>query len=285
MIDNITMEKINSLSQNTIGRTLPTSSAGPLTQQGVQKGEEGFFTAISDKLKASAPDYGKTGDMTAFMTVRNKEKERLDLFLKANDCPPTENSFLYLCAGAGSATEQVYPGFIFDALSKGMQVQHLLFELPGWKIEDAQGMISCREAYINAEVPENNREAALEACSDLSKYSVSQFLCGLPQEGWTEINNNLEAYMERYLQKGGCVVIGDHRGAIYSEEPVVQIYNKLLEKYPGQIRFFWAHEGKNAVTQAPLTEDKEEVSPEDWVVYQKLASCLPWKTAEPTKDP
>jgi hypothetical protein len=277
IVEQIRENKINRVSQTIIGGGGAEIST---------PAENEFSTEIRRKLAESGPEDVSKDDATfsKSLALRTQEKERLGTFLnEAKKCPPEENSFLYICGGAGGVAEQVYPGFIFDALSKGKQVQHVLFELPGWKMEDPRGMISCREAYINAVVPEDKRKEAIEACPDLSKYSVSQFLCGFPNEDWEQINKDLKAYMKEYLDKGGTIVIGDHRGEIMpaSEDPIVKIYNDLREEYPNQIRFLWGHEGKNAVIQDPLdSEDGYTEVPEEWTTYEDLASCLPWQTTE-----
>lgn len=230
----------------------------------------------------------------------HREIGKFENFLIAQQSAPIEIDVAYICIGHGSVSEQVWPGFIFEALQEEKRVETLLIE-DGCKYSqdsDLTDLFTEYSAYL--QVDPNK-----EAIEKLDTFSVKQFLCGFPNDQldndsfedsmsstttaiypvmgniyWknrkqaTSVLENFNKYIEKILSQGKKVVLGDHRGWLDPKNQLVSIYNAWIKKYPDQIYFLWGWEQVNLMTNRPLTagdlDPKKHSFP--WTYHNKLAT-------------
>lgn len=231
-------------------------------------------------------------------TLYHQEVEKLQSFLIEKVANPVQMDVAYICIGHGSVEEQVWPGFVFDALQTGKKVEVYLFE-SGWKYSDptSEHLLQEYKHYLKTNPDE-------KAIQKLSSLSIQQFLCGFPrpdlrddffeesmsQQGkdtypfmgnifWKsrqqaiDASKNFNQYIEKILSEGRKVVLGDHRGHIDTNDALVVIYNQMVKKYSGQIYFLWGWHQCNLMTQQPL--EQNDLNPEKhsfpWIYHEHLS--------------
>ena len=210
----------------------------------------------------------------------HKEIEKLQSFLSEQIKAPIDMDVTYICVGHGGVREQVWPGFIFEALQSGKKVNTYLFE-NGWKYSmdpDYEDVLVEYKNYLKADLEE-------EALQKFNTLTVKQFLCGFPNNKgndddfeesmqdmmkdlyvhdqmanifWknrqqvTNVLDTFNQYIEKILSEGKTVVLGDHTGWIQIDDDLVARYNQWVKKYPGQIHFVWGWDGCNLMTKTNI---------------------------------
>lgn len=247
------------------------------------------------------------------------EVDRLAAFLDAENKKTTDANLVYICIGHGgvkdpiqeedsNSNQQVWPKFIFDALTKDQKVQTCLIEFL------SKYPINHQFSYrlMSAQFLKQGGTSREEILPYLSNFSVNEFLCGLPgtsEESRTPeekkidplIINNLfwkesqiktfedlfPKYVEKLLKEGKTVVIGDHRGCLSGNGDTENLYNNLIEKYPNQLSFLWGWGGFNLLTNQKITENDVDPSKPSkiWTHYDHLSKCsLPETNSAPNSS-
>ena len=230
--------------------------------------------------------HAEVSKLEEYLEVQNKDDHQI------------QQDLIYICVGHGSLDEQVWPGFIFDALAKNQKVLTTLFE-NGFKYPSMPCTGWCQMAQELQGHSNETRESVLE---NLPNFSVQQFLCGFPSlddkveeelsendkkiysylehfywEKREQIHHVLDSfagYMESLLRQGKQVVIGSHVELINLQDPLVCIYNKLIKQYPDQIHFLWGWGRINLLTRQELKDEDFVADAPVWTHYDHLKDCL-----------
>jgi hypothetical protein len=231
--------------------------------------------------------HAEVSKLENFLILQNKKEN------------PVSEDLVYICVGHADLDEQVWPGFIFDALKKNQKVMTVLFEY-GWKYP-AQPRTAWRQMKQELERQPQELQGAVK--ENISHFAVQQFLCGFPslndkfEETLTEnekrmypflsniywekkeqavhVLENFRIYLDKQLREGKQVVIGSHAGWIALEDPLVSFYNQLQQQYPGQIHFLWGWGRCNLLSHQELkNEDLNPTSTSSvWTHYTHLKDC------------
>lgn len=221
----------------------------------------------------------------------HQELTKFISFLKSEIAKPSDDHLVYFSAGHGTVQDQIWPGFVFEALQNDQKVRTILIE-QGWKYPDYH------RAYVEMinQYKANYLDQRPDFENHLPNFSVSQFLCGLVDSGsklydpaekifdisrprWKDKKQLEEAeallpqYFEKLLSEGKQVVIGFHIGGFGLDEQLVSIYNQLIEKYPKQLHFVWGWGHFNLVTHQKINEKDlaDPANPTDiWHKYDNL---------------
>jgi hypothetical protein len=198
------------------------------------------------------------------------------------------HSIVYVCLGAGQEASQVWPGFVFQNLEEGKKVKTLLFEQLHCKFGGTDYFTALQKEYGEGkEMPFTNKLK--------DHYAVRQFLCGYPdcavdtadpnkykmignlywptKKQLTEARASFEAYLRKELKAEATVVLGEHRGGITNE--IVQLYNQLLQEYPGKVKLVWGWGGCNLFTEEKITEEDCDPTKKSkpWTHTPSLRNC------------
>lgn len=234
----------------------------------------------------------------------HNELDRFEAFLKLQITNiESVPDLVYISVGHGESHDQIWPGFVFEALNQNKDVLTILLEKAPFKFPYDQN----EKAFdLMSNLHKDLFEKENDLFNKLSHYQLEQFLCGLPEfdskceEGMTEeifkiyliVSNMLYyktnkqkirvielygLYIETLLNSRRTVILGDHRGAIYPENNLlVELYNSLVDHYPNQLKFVWGWHGVNALTSEKITW--EDVDPEKltdkWTIYTNLKDCI-----------
>lgn len=260
---------------------------------------ENFIDQFENSAPVIFPLNGRSKE--ELKKIYHAEVSKLEKFLalqNKKDIHPSVD-VVYICMGHGGVEEQVWPGFIFDALGKNQKVLTLLFE-DGWKYPNTP-----RTAWrqMKKELERQPHEIQEAVKKNISRFSVQQFLCGFPSldgsyedslEGnmkeiypflsnifWerkqqaVDVLENFRIYLDKQLREGKQVVIGSHAGGIGLDGPLVSLYNQFQKQYPGQIHFLWAWGRCNLLSHQELKE--EDLNPTSassvWTHYDHLKDC------------
>lgn len=255
--------------------------------------------ALIDKFENSAPEifpgYKKPNEI---QDLYHAEIQKFETFLEEEMKETSNDDLVYFCAGHGSVHEQVWPGFVFEALQKDQKVKTILVE-QGFKYpEFRQGYAAMITHYEG-----NYLDQEPDIIKKFQNFSVNQFLCGLVSSNdrfesdkkvnpdiskpvWRskeQVNHVVELipqYLEKLLSEGKQVVIGDHQQYITENDFLVKVYNGLIEKYPDQLHFLWGWQRTNALTDKIITKstidegsypEAPESPKENWKKYDNLA--------------
>lgn len=231
--------------------------------------------------------------------IYHQEIERFNNCLMNRLKSPVEKDLTYVCIGHGRVSEQIWPGFLFETLQSGKTVETYLIE-DRWKYSNSvfTDLLAEYHNYLKADPNK-------EAMQNLNHLSVQQFVCGFPD---TQLDDNcyeesmndqdkefyyfltnifwksrqqaiglsetFNQYIEKILIEGKTVVLGDHRGQLLIDDSIVVLYNKMVEKYPGQISFLWAWKKCNLMTSQSLKagdfNPTNHSSP--WTYHEKLSA-------------
>lgn len=234
--------------------------------------------------------------------IYHQEINKLEEYLKfQNDLDNCiSHDLVYISVGHADVDEQVWPAFIFDALANDHRVLTVLFE-DGCKYPDLPLTALSR---MGTQLQYQSPEAELIIKNkNLSNFSVQQFLCGFPylKEKFEDqltieeqqhyfISSNIYwkkqkqavvildlfyVYLDRLLKEGKLIVIGAHAGMLDMDDPLVSIYNKLIEQYPEHIHFLWGWERCNLLSHQELKkEDLNKMKQSStWIHYEHLKDC------------
>ena len=226
-----------------------------------------------------------------------RDIERLEVYLHELNELKTTPDLVYLCIGAGKdAPDQVWPGFVFDAINKGKNVLVIDFEQ---HINDTitHGKEQMKELYEMGH-PSSGKEgtcsAQIFACGWPVR-SLEEYYDGLNQEQrkfyptihppagiWPGIKIasfmfKLQTLANRMLEEGKTLVIGDHRGCFDAQDSAIEFYNECVEKRPGNVHLLCGYFGLNVITHETIDDDFEFKNLEQplygWTKYHRLLDC------------
>lgn len=270
--------------------------------------DDRFQKSVEDVPEITLHDY--LWDKVDRQKYLNKEVDRLNSFLSDHQSTKEEEDLVYICIGAGHEPEQIFPGFVFEALQEDKKVKLLYFEYL-WKNSSASKGIA--EQYMHYQDQQEGFE------KKLNNLAIEQFLCGLPsldeqtidrlKEGvdgnlyWTvdngdgsymretfygdmdsncywekeeQVNMTAELfpkYIENLLMQGKQVVIGYHVDGMINHPTELLKYNKWVQKYPGQIHLLFSRiELNKNMTNTEIDPNPYNFDPTLWKSYDNLSS-------------
>lgn len=204
------------------------------------------------------------------------ETARLQSYLERHN--GTENALVYFSTGwrggeeVEGPTTRLCPGFIFEALCKGITVQTILLEHP----KETVGLSSLAftreyKDYINATKSEHHYDNMQVSSNFDTSYNLSRFRSG-PYT--PHMQPALESYFEKALNKGSQVVIEDYGYSLEANVNLIELYNKLRAKFPGQISYLWRGRRQNVITKGPIdVASYDEKKAAEWTYYPNLFNC------------
>lgn len=230
--------------------------------------------------------------------IMKGEIDKLAHFFKSE--PLDTHTTLYVCIGAGQSADQVWPGFVYDALLKKQEsIKTLLFENIDQKFDTKVSHFEMFSAIARVFLKNHPSPSAPDLNGVNKNYKIHQFLCGLPDMVGTqdaidpktykmvantywpqakekeEMWQAFKGYIRKELEAGKQVVLGDHRGPIDVEQPLVAYYNELVLEFPGKVHFMWAWLKVNVITSQVIKE--EDCNPikdsEFWTYHKELLDC------------
>lgn len=251
---------------------------------------------FNDKFNLSAPTQPQiTGPRNApnkdeCHRVLEAERRKLNAFSQYAEVGT--HDIVYLCIGAGDKTDQIWPGFVFDAVSHDKKIKTLLFEQ--FKLGVDQNNFYEKMAALSNEEEMGSLTPKLQ-----DNYHVYQFSCGYPddedsrdqepaylmtgnvlwesQKHLHESKDLLEAYIRKELEQGKTIVLGEHRGLIGDMgHQTITLYNQLREEFPNQVHFLWGWGSCNLMTSKKIEEDDCQPAPptEAWTYFASLKDCF-----------
>jgi hypothetical protein len=265
----------------------------------IQKSGEDILKNLQRRLDVSAPEFFTNHQLSKIIRrIRyHQEIAKFQRFLQERAISPVEFDVVYISVGHAEVPEQIWPGFIFEALQDGKKVETCLIENQRKYVDqNSTHLRSEYELYLKATPDE-------EAIRKFDSFSVQQFLCGFPDSSWEDnfyedsmndnrkqaypylsnifwknreqtmnVLDNFSRYIENILSQGKKVVLGYHCDPSF--EDLRTIFNEKVEKYPDQISFLWGYWGVNLMTHQHF--EKKDVKMENpsgpWTYHAKLST-------------
>jgi hypothetical protein len=230
----------------------------------------------------------------------------IDRYLEFLQTPsPIKHDLIYVCIGAGDSFSQILPGFVFDFLEKEQVVKTIMFENSHLTLEGHVFYSNLKTLYDHSYKKSSNipQEKAIPVLPNLVRdYEFHQFLCGYPdldqgvledlapdgpikryETAWPKKKRDkavdaLKTYLQKELEAGKKVVIGDHKGGLTQND--VALYNELVAEFPGKVHFLHAWGKLNLMISESISQEaikvcySGETSQAPWTYYKNLGECL-----------
>jgi len=205
----------------------------------------------------------------------------LDFFnTELNRDPQSLPDLTYVTVGFGECIDQIYPGFIFEFVDRGLNTHILAFECPGSGYRNCDLCLT----HICQQYEVFMKKKGIKLDSEKFKnMNLTQFTTGFPcryvkvgepqkhsgtlywpsHEKLDLAKHQIQQYLEKMLTHGKKVVLGWHCDRSLRE--IGPLFTQLATRYPGQISLCIGHEGVNLITDKPLDllKDYEEIHHDD----------------------